>query len=139
MKLHSLEDLMLTRHSSSIQPDIFLMQCRCLGTITSWVRISSYINDNLVLAKIFKESMIALEHPFIAFQKFRLRLNLEKCTFLTTKAKFLSHHKQCRIQANPEYVHTIVEMKPPTIEKELQYLIRHLVWIQQFFEIHQQK
>lgn len=36
MKLHSLEDLMLSRHSSSIQPnihqpDIFLMQCRCPG------------------------------------------------------------------------------------------------------------
>lgn len=37
-------------------------------------------------------------------------------------------------QANPEYVHTIDEMKHPTMEKELQCFIRHLVWIQQFFD-----
>lgn len=78
--------------------------------------------------------MIALEQFFIAFQKFRLRLNLEKCTFLTTKGKYLSHHKQWRIPSQPWICSHIDEMKHPTMEKELQCVIRHLVWIQQFFD-----
>ena len=37
-------------------------------------------------------------------------------------------------RADPEYVHTIREMEPPTTKKALQSLIGHLVWIRQFLE-----
>ena len=96
--------------------------------------ISSYIDDNLVHAKTFDKYLLTLEQLFIALHKFRLRLNPDKCTFLTSEAKFLGCIVNSkRFKANPDYVHAIREMKLPN-KKELQSLIGNLVWIRQYLE-----
>ena len=106
-----------------------------LATVASRDNISSYIDDNLVHAKTFDEYILALEQLFIALRKFGLKLNLDKCTFLTSEVKFLGHIVNSKgFKANPEYVRAIREMMPPTSKKELQSLIGRLVWIRQFLE-----
>ena len=106
---------------------------RCIAA--SRANISSYIDDNLVHAKTFEEYVTALEQLFIALCKFGSKLNPEKCIFLASETKFLGCIMNSdRFKANPEYVRAIINMKPPTTRKELQSLIRRLVWIQQFIE-----
>ena len=60
-----------------------------LATVASRDNVSSYIDDNLVLAKTFDKYILALEQLFIALRKFGLKLNPDKYTFLTSEAKFL--------------------------------------------------
>ena len=60
-----------------------------LATVESRDNISSYRDDNLVHAKTFDKYILALEQLFIALRKFGLKLNPDKCTFLTSEAKFL--------------------------------------------------
>ena len=92
-----------------------------LATVKSRDNISSYIDDNLIHAKTFDKYIPTLEQLFIALRKFGLKLNPDKCTFLTSEAKFLGHIVNSKwFKADPEYVRAIREMKPPTSKKELQ-------------------
>ena len=112
-----------------------------LATVASRDNISFYIDDNLVPAKTFDKYILTLEQLFIALHKFGLKLNPDKCTFLTSEAKFLGCIVDSKgFNANPEYVRAIREMKPPTLKKELQSLIGRLAWIRQFLEtrLHEQ-
>ena len=89
-----------------------------LATVESHDNISSYIDDNLVLAMTFDKYIFALEQRFIPLRKFGLKLNPNKCTFLTSEAKFLGRIVNSkRFKADPEYVRAIREMKPPTKRK----------------------
>ena len=112
-----------------------------LATVESRDNILSYIDNNLVHAKTFNKYILALEQLFIAFRKFGLKLNPDKCTSLTSEAKFLGRIVNSKgFKADPEYVRAIREMKPPTSKKELQSLIGRLLWIRQFLEtrLHEQ-
>ena len=112
-----------------------------LATVASHDNISSYIDDNLVHAKTFDKYILTLKQLFIALHKFRLKLNLDRCTFLTSEGKFLRCIVNSKgFKADPEYIRAIREMKPPTSKKKLQSLIGHLVWIRQFLEtrLHEQ-
>lgn len=112
-----------------------------LATVTSHDNISSYIDDNLVHARTFREYILSLEQFFTALRKFGLKLNPDKCSFLAPEAKFLGRIVNSEgFKADPEYVRAIQEMKPPTSKKELQSLIGRLVWIRQFLEtrLHEQ-
>ena len=60
-----------------------------LATVASRDNIPPCIDDNLVHAKTFDRYILALEQLFIALRKFRLKLNPDKCTFLTSEVKFL--------------------------------------------------
>ena len=103
-----------------------------LATVSARSNISSYINDNLVHAKTYSEYILALEQLFATLRKFRHKLNSEKCSFLATETKYL-RRIMCSdgFKANPEYIRTIKEIKPPTMKKVLQSLISRLVWIRQ--------
>ena len=101
-----------------------------LATVTSHDNISSYIDDNLVNAKTFDKYILALEQLFIVLRKFGLKLNPDKCTFLTSEVKFLERIVNSKgFKAGLEYVRAIRKIKPPTSKKELQNLIGCLVWI----------
>ena len=107
---------------------------RCIAealvSVESRDNISSYIDDNLVNAKTFDKFILALEQLFVALRKFGLKLNPDKCTFLTSEAKFLGRIVNSKgFKADSEYVRTIREMKHPTSKKKLQGLIGRLVWI----------
>ena len=96
----------------------------------------SYRDDNLVHAKTFYKYILAREQLFIALRKFGLKLSRDKCTFLTSEAKFLGRIINSKgFKTDPEYVSAIWEMKPPTSKKEFQSLVGRLVWIRQFLEI----
>ena len=112
-----------------------------LATVASRDNISSNIDDNLVHAKTFDEYILALGQLFIALRKFGLKLNSDKCTFLTSEAKFLGRIVNSKgFKADPAYVHAIREMKPLKSKKELQNLLSRFVWIRQFLEtrLHEQ-
>ena len=63
---------------------------RCIAeaqaTVASRDNIWSYIDNNLVHAKKFDKYILALEQLFIPFRKFGLKLNPDKCIFLTSEA-----------------------------------------------------
>ena len=107
-----------------------------LATVESRDNISSYIDDNLVHVKTFDKYTLALEQLFIALRKFGLKLNPDKCIFITSEAKFLGRIVNSKgFKADPEYVPAIREMSPASIsKKELQSFIGRLVWIRQFLE-----
>ena len=90
---------------------------RCIAeaqvTVASRGNISSYIDDNLVHTKTFDKYILALEQLFIALRKFGLKLNPDKCTFLTSEARFLGRIVNSKgFKTDPEYVCAIREMNP---------------------------
>ena len=62
-----------------------------------------------------------------------MKLNPEKCTFGVTSEKFLKYLITKRgIEANPDQISAILEMKSPTTVKEVQILNGHLAVLNQF-------
>ena len=62
-----------------------------------------------------------------------MRLNLSKCAFGVESGKFLGfmvHHRE--IEANPEKIQTLVEMKSPTKVKDVQHLMGCIAFLNQF-------
>ena len=76
-----------------------------LATVESRDYISSCIDDNRVHGTTFDKYILALEQLFIALRKLGLKLNPDKCTFLTSEAKFLGRIVNSKgFKADPEYV-----------------------------------
>ena len=85
-----------------------------LATVASRDSISSYVDDKLVHDKY----ILALKQLFSALRNSGLKLNPDKCTFLTSEANFLGRIVNSKgFKADPEYVCAIREMKPPTERK----------------------
>ena len=105
-----------------------------LDIVNARENISAYI-DNLVHARTFDEYIIAMRQLFTAFRAYGLKLNLEKCIFIASVAKFWGRIVDSNeFRADPKCVKAIREMKPPTTRKELRSLIGRLIWIRQFLE-----
>jgi len=63
-----------------------------------------------------------------------VKLNPEKCTFGVTSEKFLKYLITKRgIEANPDQISAILEMKSPTTVKEVQILNGRLAVLNRFF------
>jgi hypothetical protein len=82
-----------------------------------------------VVVKTQKEGLISdLTETFNSLRKFKLKLNLENCTFGVPLGKLLrymvSHHS---IDPNPEKVSAITKIKPPESLNVVQKLIG--VWL----------
>ena len=77
--------------------------------------------------------MPSLQKFFERIQFYKLRLNPKKCTFGVRFGKLLgSMVSQRGIDADPDKIKAIVEMKPPRIEKEIRGFLGRIQYISRF-------
>ena len=74
-----------------------------------------------------------LQETFNTFRRYNMKLNPSKCAFGVASGKFLgfmvSHR---RIEANPEKIKAILDMKPPQSIKEVQSLTGRVAALKKF-------
>ncbi|KAL3519122.1 hypothetical protein ACH5RR_021711 [Cinchona calisaya] len=92
-----------------------------------------YINDMVVKSRTYEETLEDLRETFETLKSIQMSLNPKKCTFGVPSEKFLrfivSHQG---IEANPEKVQVIINMKTPTSVKEVQRLTGRMAALNRF-------
>jgi hypothetical protein len=92
-----------------------------------------YVDDMLVKSSQRMEHIQHLEEAFSLLRKYKIRLNPEKCTFGVASGKFLGYLVTQRgIEANPDQISAILDMKSPTCVKEVQSLTGRLAALNRF-------
>ncbi|XP_073120613.1 uncharacterized protein [Henckelia pumila] len=92
-----------------------------------------YIDDMLVKSTQASNHLKDLGECFGILRKYRMKLNLDKCTFGVRGGKFLGYMVSERgIEANPEKIKTILNMNPPKSVKGILELTGHLTTLNQF-------
>lgn len=78
-----------------------------------------YVDDLVVKSKEKKDYLDHIQESFNLFQKYNIKLNLEKCTFGVASRKFLGYLvTKLEIEVNSNQIIVIMDMKSPrTIEK----------------------
>jgi Reverse transcriptase (RNA-dependent DNA polymerase). len=95
---------------------------RCFSTQIGR-NVEAYVDDVVVKTKQKDDLISDLEETFASIRAFRMKLNPEKCTFGVPSGKLLGFMVSHRgIQANPERVNAILNMKPPSSQKDVQKL-----------------
>lgn len=85
--------------------------------------MEAYIDDMVVKSKLATNHLANLREVFGILKNHQLHLNASKCTFGVGTGKFLGYmvtHKG--IEANPDQIKAIQDLKVPTKAKELQKL-----------------
>ena len=84
-----------------------------------------YVDDMLVKSQ---DEEIHLDNPqeiFDTLRQYNMKLNPSKCAFGVSSGKFLGFMVSHRgIEANPDKIRAILDMKPPQNVKEVQSLTR---------------
>ena len=84
--------------------------------------VEVYIDDMVVKPKDHLEDLRAV---FDILKIYRLRLNASKCAFGVGSGKFLGYLVTRRgIEASPDQIKAILELKSPTSAKQVQMLAR---------------
>ena len=92
-----------------------------------------YVDDMLVKSKSLMNHVADLEETFSALRKYKMKLNLTKCTFGVTSRKFLGFMVSGHgIKANPEKIHVIQEITAPKSIKEVQHLTGRVAALNRF-------
>jgi hypothetical protein len=95
--------------------------------------VKVYVDDMIVKSKTREEHPANLRKFFKRIRDFKLRLNLQKCTFGVTAGKLLGHLVSSRgIEVDPTKIKVILEMPPPKTEKEVQGFLGKLQFISRF-------
>ncbi|KAM1100354.1 hypothetical protein ACFX2B_006762 [Malus domestica] len=82
-----------------------------------------YVDDMLVKSKHADQHITNLSETFTILKRYRMRLNPNKCSFGVSSAKFLGFMiSQRGIEANPEKIKAILDMKEPVTSKDIQSL-----------------
>lgn len=82
--------------------------------------IEVYINDMIAKSQTKEDHIVNLQKLFDRLRKFKLRLNLVKCTFKVRSGKLLGFiFIQRGIEIDPDKVKGIQEMPAPRTEKEV--------------------
>ena len=83
--------------------------------------MKAYVDDMVVTSQVKDQHVTDLEELFTTIDKYRLKLNLEKCAFRVEAGKFLDFLlTECGIEVNPEKCAAILAMKSPILVKEVQ-------------------
>ncbi|KAM1094415.1 hypothetical protein ACFX10_009437 [Malus domestica] len=83
-----------------------------------------YVNDMLVKSKHADQHITNLSEPFTILKRYQLRLNPNKCAFDVGSSKFLGFMISKRgIEANPEKIKAILDMKESVTSKDIQSLL----------------
>nr|ABA97550.1 retrotransposon protein, putative, Ty3-gypsy subclass [Oryza sativa Japonica Group] len=95
---------------------------RCFSTQIGR-NVEAYVDDVVVKTKQKDHLITDLEETFASIRAFRIKLNPEKCTFGVPSGKLLGFMVSHRgIQANLEKINAILNMKPPSSQKDVQKL-----------------
>ncbi|KAM2433749.1 hypothetical protein PS1_023926 [Malus domestica] len=82
-----------------------------------------YVDDMLVKSKHADQHITNLSETFTILKRYRMRLNPNKCAFGVGSGKFLGFMiSQRGIEANPEKIKAILDMKEPITSKDIQSL-----------------
>lgn len=85
--------------------------------------IEVYVDNMLVKSEIATDHVEDLLGIFQTMRKYKIRVNPAKCTFWITSGKFLRYIVTNRgIEADPDKVLAILEMRSPVIVKDVQKL-----------------
>jgi hypothetical protein len=85
--------------------------------------VEAYVDDIVVKTKTSDSLIDDLRETFDNLRRYRLMLNLEKCTFGVPSGKLLGFLVSGRgVEGNPEKIKAIENMKSPTRLKEVQKL-----------------
>ena len=92
--------------------------------------VEVYVDDMIMKSQGQADHLAALERFFERIQKFRLRLNPNKCTFGVTSRKLLGHMVSERgIEVDPDKIKAILDMLVSRIEKDIRGFLRRLQYI----------
>jgi hypothetical protein len=98
------------------------LMCKALGAQMGR-NAEAYVDDIVVKTRESHTFIEDLEETFANLRKINIKLNPAKCSFDVPSGKLLgflvSHHE---IEANPDKVKAIKEMRPPRNLKEMQHL-----------------
>ena len=95
--------------------------------------VEVYVDDMLVKCKDKTNHLDDLKETFSILCKYNMKLNPTKCVFAVASGKFLgSVVSQQDIEANPDKVKGIIEVKSPKIVKEVQSLTGKVVALNKF-------
>ncbi|KAM1216401.1 hypothetical protein EV1_012756 [Malus domestica] len=82
-----------------------------------------YVDDMLVKSKHVDQHITNLSETFTILKRYRMRFNPNKCAFGVGSGKFLGFMiSQRGIEANPEKIKAILDMKEPITSKDIQSL-----------------
>ena len=85
--------------------------------------VQVYVDDMLVKSRREEDHLKDLKETFDTLRSYNMKLNPGKCAFGVMTGKFLGFMVSQRgIEANPDKIRAIMEMKPPKNVKELQSL-----------------
>jgi uncharacterized membrane protein len=83
--------------------------------------VEAYVDDVVVKTRNTETLIVDLEETFASLQEYRWKLNPNKCVFGVPSGKllgFIISHRS--IEANPEKISSITNMKAPTCIKDVQ-------------------
>ena len=93
----------------------------------------TYIDDIAVFSASWEDHLRHLRIFLTTIQEAGLTLNLEKCTFARGSVKFLGHViGEGRIGIDPQKLHALEKIRPPSTKKEVRRLIGFFNYFQQF-------
>ncbi|KAM2885129.1 hypothetical protein FF1_012143 [Malus domestica] len=92
-----------------------------------------YVDDMLVKSKHVDQHITNLFETFTILKRYRMRLNPNKCAFGVGSGKFLGFMiNQRGIEANPEKIKAVFDMKEPVISKDIQSLTGKVAGLTRF-------
>ena len=95
--------------------------------------VEVYVDDMLVKSLDEEEHLDNLQGTFDTLRRFNMKLNPSKCVFRVSSGKFLKFMVSHRgIEANPEKIKAILNMKPPQSIKEVQSLTGRVAALNSF-------
>ena len=92
-----------------------------------------YVDDMITKSREPKDHVKHLEETFELLRRYEMKLNSEKCAFGVSSGKFLGYLVSHRgIEANPEKIRAVIEMRSPRTVKEVQSLTGKLAVLNRF-------
>ena len=91
------------------------------------------MDDMLIKSKIAEDHIVHLFNTFVVWRKYLITLNSLKCAFGVASGKFLGFMVNHRgIEANPEKIQALIDMRSPAKMKEVQSLTRRVAALSRF-------
>ena len=95
--------------------------------------VEIYVDDMLVKSKDEANHLVDFKETFDTLRKYNMKLSPAKCVSAIASGKFLGFMvSQWGIEANPNKVKAIIEVKSPKTVKEVQSLIRKVAALNKF-------
>lgn len=97
--------------------------------------ILAYLDDIIVCSETFEKHVDDLDKVFQRLEKFKLRLNNQKCCICSPRVKFLGHViTPAGIAVDEEKIQAIVNRRHPKNVKELISFIQTCSWYRRFID-----